>query len=99
MDTIADYIRSVESRVVGRVFTYEDRLHFVLDADRETGLVRLSCRYGQTTEVLYMPVAEVLLRLEDESRRHADRVSDDNEVLADEWDDEFGDDEADEEDA
>lgn len=71
MDTIEQYVRSVESRVIGRVFTYDDRLHFVLDADRETGLARLSCRYGQRTEFIYMPVAEVLLRLEDECRRHA----------------------------
>lgn len=71
MDTIEQYVRSVESRVIGRVFTYDDRLHFVLDADRETGLARLSCRYGQRTEFVYMPVAEVLLRLEQECRRYA----------------------------
>lgn len=71
MDTIEQYVRSVESRVIGRVFTHEDRLHFVLDADRETGLARLSCRYDQRTEYIYMPVAEVLWRLEGECRRHA----------------------------
>lgn len=71
MNTIDEYVRSLESRVIGRVFTYEERLHFVLDADRETGLARLSCRYGQQTEFIYMPVAEVLLRLENECRRHA----------------------------
>lgn len=74
MDTIEQYVRSVESRVIGRVFTHDDRLHFVLDADRESGLARLSCRYGQRTEFIYMPVAEVLLRLEDECRRHAEQV-------------------------
>jgi hypothetical protein len=74
MDTIEQYVRSVESRVVGRVFTFDERLHFVLDADRETGLARLSCRYGQRTEFIYMPVAEVLLRLEEECRRHAEGV-------------------------
>lgn len=74
MDTIEQYVRSVESRVIGRVFTYDDRLHFVLDADRETGLARLSCRYGQCTEIVYMPVAEVLLRLDGECRRHAKQL-------------------------
>jgi hypothetical protein len=74
MDTIEQYVRSVESRVIGRVFTHDDRLHFVLDADRESGLARLSCRYGQRTEFIYMPVAEVLLRLEDECRRHAEQM-------------------------
>ncbi|MAT82836.1 MAG: hypothetical protein CMD39_00940 [Gammaproteobacteria bacterium] len=74
MDTIEQYVRSVESRVIGRVFTYDDRLHFVLDADRESGLARLSCRYAQRTEIIYMPVAEVLLRLEGECRRHAEQA-------------------------
>ncbi len=69
--TIADYVRSVESRVVGRVFTYDDRLHFVLEVERETGLARLSCRYDERTEFIYMPVDEVLMRLGDECRRHA----------------------------
>lgn len=70
MDTIAQYVRSLESRVVGRVFTYDDRMHFVLEADRETGLAKLSCRYDQRTEVIYMPVVEVVLRLEAECRKH-----------------------------
>lgn len=70
MSTIDEYVRSLESRVIGRVFTYEDRLHFVLDADRETGLARLSCRYGDQTEQIFMPVAEVMLRLKDECQRH-----------------------------
>lgn len=61
----------MESRVVGRVFTHDNRLHFVLEADRETGLARLSCRYEQRTEFIYMPVAEVVLRLEEECRKHA----------------------------
>jgi hypothetical protein len=71
MDTIEQYVRSMESRVVGRVFTYEDRLHFVLEADRESGLARLSCRYDQRTEFIFMPVSEVVLRLEQECRKHA----------------------------
>lgn len=70
MNTIEEYVRSVESRVIGRVFTHDDRLHFVLDADRESGLARLSCRYGRRTELMYMPVVEVLLRLEEECRKH-----------------------------
>jgi hypothetical protein len=61
----------MESRVIGRVFTHDHRLHFVLDADRETGLARLSCRYAQRTELIYMPVGEVMLRLEGECLRHA----------------------------
>ena len=74
MDTIEQYVRSMESRIVGRVFTHEERLHFVLDADRENGLARLSCRYDQRTEFIYMPVAEVVLRLEQECRKHAEAL-------------------------
>jgi hypothetical protein len=69
MDTIAEYVRSVESRVVGRVFTYDQRLHFVLEADRQTGLARMSCRYDERTDIVYMPVTEVVLRLEREIRK------------------------------
>jgi hypothetical protein len=69
MDAIAQYVRSVESRVVGRVFTYDQRLHLVLEADRETGLARMSCRYDKSTNVIYMPVTEVVMRLEQEMRR------------------------------
>lgn len=74
MDTIEQYVRSMESRVIGRVFTYEDRLHFVLEADRESGLARLSCRFDQRTEFIYMPVSEVVLHLEQECRKHAASV-------------------------
>jgi len=71
MNTIAHYVRSMEGRVVGRVFTYQDRLHFVLEADPQTGLARMSCRYGQRTDIVYMPVTEVVRRLEDEMRRQS----------------------------
>ena len=67
METIEQYVRSME----GRVFTHDGHLHFVLDADRQTGLARLSCRYDRRTEIIYMPVAEVVLRLEEECRKHA----------------------------
>jgi hypothetical protein len=69
MESVSQYVRSLESRIIGRVFTYEDRLHFVLEADRETGLARLSCRFGHRTDIIYMPVAEVLMRLEMEARK------------------------------
>jgi hypothetical protein len=69
METVSQYVRSVESRIVGRVFTYDGRLHFVLEADRESGLARLSCRYGQRTDIVFMPVTEVVMRLELECRK------------------------------
>lgn len=71
MDKVDQYVRSIESRLVGRVFTHDHRLHLVLGIDRESDLVRLSCRFHQRTEIVHMPVAEVVLRLEEECRRHA----------------------------
>ena len=59
----ADYVRSVEQRIVGRVFTYDDTLHFVLAVDEESGLVKLSCRYRDQTELCYKPISEVCLRV------------------------------------
>ena len=70
MESLAQYVRSLESRIRGRVFTLDGRLHLVLGADPETGLARLSCRYGDAPEILYMPIAEVLLRLQEECRKH-----------------------------
>lgn len=62
-NSIAEYVRSVESRLLGRVFTYDNTLHYVLETDPETGLARLTCRYNGKTEVRFMPVAEVCLRV------------------------------------
>ena len=61
--SVSEYARSVENRIVGRVFTYDETLHFVLAVDEESGLVRLSCRYRDHTELRYMPIAEVCLRV------------------------------------
>ena len=61
--SIADYVRSVESRLLGRVFTYDSTLHYVLETDQQTGLARLTCRCNGRTEVRFMPVAEVCLRV------------------------------------
>lgn len=77
MNSVAHYVKSVKARIAGRVFTYDGRLHLVLDADESTGMARLSCRYDQQTDILYMPVAEVLLRLEEECVRHDQSMVDD----------------------
>ena len=63
-DSNERYTDSVRSRLLGRVFTYRGVMHFVIDVDPATGLVRLS-RRDETNgaEVFLMPVAEVLMRL------------------------------------
>lgn len=62
-DSAVEYVRSLESRLIGRVFTYDDILHYVLAIDENTGLARMSRRYGDRTELCYMPIAEVSLRV------------------------------------
>lgn len=61
--SVAEYVRSVESRLIGRVFTYDDTLHYVLGIDECSGLAKMSCRYNDRTELRYMPIAEVSLRI------------------------------------
>lgn len=38
-------------------------MHFVLEVDETTGLCRVSRRHGGTTEIIHMPLGEVLLRV------------------------------------
>lgn len=63
------YIRSVGSRVLGRVFTYDDQLHFVVGVDEETGLARCTRRGRRGVDEILMPVAEITLRLGWEQQR------------------------------
>ena len=66
-DSVVEYVRSLESRLIGRVFTYDDILHYVVAIDESTGLARMSrrCggRSGDRAELCYMPIAEVSLRV------------------------------------
>jgi hypothetical protein len=58
-----EYIDAWRPRVLGRVFTHEAALHFVLEADETTGLCRVSRRHTGTTEIVQMPLGEVVLRV------------------------------------
>jgi hypothetical protein len=61
--SMREYIETIGSRLVGRVFTYDDALHFVLEVDEETGLARVSFRKDGKTAFISMPIGEVALRL------------------------------------
>lgn len=61
--SMREYIETIGSRLVGRVFTYENALHFVLEVDEETGLARVSFRKEGKTVVMQMPIGEVAFRL------------------------------------
>jgi hypothetical protein len=57
---------NMHNRLVGRVYRYNDAMHFVLSVDENSGFARVSCRYGQRTEVRYIPITEVSLRVANE---------------------------------
>jgi len=61
--SMREYIETIGSRLVGRVFTYEDALHFVLEVEEETGLARVSFRKEGETAFISMPIGEVAFRL------------------------------------
>lgn len=58
-----EYIDAWRPRVLGRVFTHDGALHFVLEVDETTGLCRVSRRRSGGAEILRMPLREVVLRV------------------------------------
>lgn len=61
--SMREYVDSWRGIVLGRVFTHEDAMHFVLEVDGRTGLCRVSRRQGGRTEIIHMPLGEVVLRV------------------------------------
>jgi hypothetical protein len=53
------YVRSIEAQILGRVFTHDDAIHFVLGTDAETGMARCSRRTPDGPGITYLPMAEV----------------------------------------
>ena len=55
----ADYAHSLEAQILGRVFTYQGILHFVLDANPRTGMARCSRRVQEAPAMTWLPVAKI----------------------------------------
>ena len=53
------YVRSIEAQILGRVFTYDDAIHFVLGTDSETGMARCSRRTPEGPGITYLPIVDV----------------------------------------
>jgi hypothetical protein len=53
------YIHSIEAQIIGRVFTYDGTIHFVLGTDTETGMARCSRRMAEGSGITYLPMADV----------------------------------------
>ena len=61
-----EFVDAWRPLVLGRVFTHEQALHFVLEVDAQTGLCRVSRRQEGHTEIVHMPLGEVVLRVKGE---------------------------------
>lgn len=61
-----EYVDTWRPLVLGRVFTHEQALHFVLEVDEQTGLCRVTRRQENHTEIVQMPLGEVVLRVKGE---------------------------------
>lgn len=64
--SMQEYVDSWRSIVLGRVFTHDRAMHFVLEVDEATGLCRVSRRHAGRTEIIHMPLGEVVLRVKGE---------------------------------
>ena len=53
------YIGSIEAQIIGRVFTHDGAIHFVLGADPQTGMARCSRRTEDGPGISYLPMEEV----------------------------------------
>ena len=60
------YVRSIEAQILGRVFTHDDAIHFVLGTDVESGMARCSRRTPEGPGITYLPMTEVRQILIDE---------------------------------
>jgi hypothetical protein len=60
------YIRSIEAQILGRVFTHDDAIHFVLSTDAETGMARCSRRTPDGPGITYLPMTQIRQILIDE---------------------------------
>ncbi|HEY5647643.1 MAG TPA: hypothetical protein VIS76_16960 [Pseudomonadales bacterium] len=53
------YVRSIEAQIIGRVFTHDGSIHFVLDTDPQTGLARCSRRTEDGPGVCHVPMTTI----------------------------------------
>ncbi len=72
-------MRTVNARcaqhTVGRLFSKAGCLHLVLEVNSATGIAHVSCRISDATEVIVMPISEVIDRLGSSNTLKLDRLS------------------------
>ncbi len=62
-------------RIAGRLFSKGGRLHMILEADAASGVAQVSCRVEDETQVIAMPIAEVVQLLSKTSKIKLDGLS------------------------
>ena len=67
-------------RIAGRLFSKGGRLHLILEADSNSGIAKVSCRVEDETQVIAMPIAEVVQLLTVSSKLKLDGLSSDKTV-------------------
>ena len=81
-----DFIRSVEAQILGRVFTLDNSIHFVLDVDGSTGMARCSRNTPTGPGIVFMPVTEVRLWLTEQTRSRELKPDTDGDAALDDGD-------------
>lgn len=70
------YIRSLEAQIIGRVFTYDGTIHFVLGTDPQTNMARCSRRSAGSPGITYLSMEDVRQILIDQSGSLIDSEAD-----------------------
>ena len=53
------YARSIEAQIIGRVFTCNGSVHFVLDTDAHSGMARCSRRTSDGPGITFLPMTDI----------------------------------------
>ena len=72
---MAPYATALGSRFEGRLFSYEGRLHLVLDVDTESGTARVSYCADGTRQISQMSIMEIGLHLSTGSNLRLDGLN------------------------
>ena len=73
-DQTDQYIHSVEAQIIGRVFTHDGAIHFVLGTDPETGMARCSRRMDDGPGITFLPMTDVHALLQEQAGAATDEM-------------------------
>jgi hypothetical protein len=73
-DQTDQYIHSVEAQIIGRVFTHDGAIHFVLGTDPGTGMARCSRRMDDGPGITFLPMTDVHALLQEQADASTDEM-------------------------